>query len=175
MSARAESNGSTHVNDPQHFREALGHFCSGITVVSALVDSRPVGLTCQSFFSVSLAPPLIAFAVGKTSTSFPKVRDARVFSINVLAQTQRHVSAAFARSGTDKWAGIAWQPGRFGQPLLDGSLAWLECEVRDVHDTGDHVLVVAEVLDLNFDRAGQPLLYFRSRYCGLDPTGDHQV
>jgi 3-hydroxy-9,10-secoandrosta-1,3,5(10)-triene-9,17-dione monooxygenase reductase component len=162
---------SARTGDPRHFRDALSHFCSGITILAAIVDSVPVGLTCQSFFSVSLEPPLVAIAVSKSSTSFPKVRGAPVFSITVLAQSQEHISSAFAHSGTDKWQGITWQPGTFGAPLIDGSLAWLACSVRDVVDAGDHVLVLANVLDLNYEPNAQPLLYFRSEYRNLDHRG----
>lgn len=172
MIAAAETRDSL---DPERFRDVLGHFCSGITVLAALEGADPVGFTCQSFFSLSIDPPLVAVAASKTSTSFPRVRAAEVFSVNVLSQAQRAVSASFARSGTDKWAGVRWQPGRFGAPLIENALAWLECRVRDVHDAGDHLLTVAEVLDLDFDRDGAPLLYFRSNYHRLAAQHDRSA
>ena len=145
-------------------RRILAHYCSGLTIVAAVVDGAPVGLTCQSFFSVSLEPPLVALSVGKSSTSFPAIRHASALSINVLAGHQRDVSSAFARSGTDKWRGIDWRPGRYGQPVLHGAIAWFECRIRDIHDAGDHEIVVADVLDLGCDETAEPLLFFRSEY-----------
>lgn len=150
--------------DSMSLRRALGQFCSGITVVASVVDSIPIGLTCQSFFSLSLEPPLVALAASKSSTSFPLVRARRLFSVNVLADHQRAVSAALAHTGVDKWAGIEWHAGRHGQPILPGSLVSLECRLETVHETGDHYLVVGEVLDLNLGERAQPLLYFRGEY-----------
>lgn len=152
------------VSQYARFRQTLGHFCSGITVVASMIDAEPVGLTCQSFFSVSLEPPLVALSVGKASRSFPLLRTAGRFSVNILSHEQRAVSEALAARGKKKWAGIDWSVGRFGQPILAGSLAWLECELRAVHDAGDHHLVVATVLDLDANTYQQPLLYFRSEY-----------
>lgn len=157
------------VSDPAQLRRVLGHFCSGITVIAARVDSRPVGLTCQSFFSVSLDPPLIALAVGRSSTSFPPIRQNKIFSVNVLADHQREVSAALSRAGTDKWSALEWTTGPHDQPILDRALAWLECRIRDIHDAGDHELVIAEVLDLGCDEDAEPLLYFRSGYRTIAP------
>lgn len=160
--------GTEEVTDPRVFRDVLSTFCSGITIIASVVDSAPVGMTCQSFFSVSLDPPLVAFAASKNSKTFPRLRHTSVVSINILSSGQRSVSSAFARSGTDKWAGVDWSVGRYGQPLLTGALASLECRVRDVIDAGDHHLVVASVLDLRVDADQQdPLLYFRSEYRAL--------
>jgi 3-hydroxy-9,10-secoandrosta-1,3,5(10)-triene-9,17-dione monooxygenase reductase component len=128
------------------------------------VDDRPVGLTCQSFFSVSLEPALVALSVNKSSTSFPAIRTAEAFSVNVLAAHQHEVSGAFGRTGADKWRGIAWDRGRYGQPLLHGAIAWFECRIQDIHPAGDHEIVVAEVLDLGCDETAEPLLFFRSEY-----------
>jgi flavin reductase (DIM6/NTAB) family NADH-FMN oxidoreductase RutF len=152
------------------FRAALGHFCSGVTVVASVVDASPVGLTCQSFFSVSLEPPLVALSVSKASTSFPAIRAAGLFSVNILTRRQWAIGEALATTATGKWAGVEWRAGRFGQPVLAGSLAWLECELLAVHDAGDHHLVVATVLDLDCDGREQPLLYFRSEYRELAVT-----
>lgn len=150
--------------DPATLRRILSHFCSGLTIVSAVVDGEPVGLTCQSFFSVSLEPPLIAVSIAKTSTSFPAIRSANAFSVNVLSAHQRHISGAIGRKGPDKWRDIEWIPGTHGQPILPGAIAWFECRLRDVHDAGDHDIVVAEVLDLDSDESAEPLLFFRSEY-----------
>lgn len=150
--------------DPATLRRILSHFCSGLTIVSTVVDDVPVGLTCQSFFSVSLEPPLVALSVGKSSTSFPAIRESEVFSVNVLAAHQRHISGAIGRRSADKWRDVDWSPGAYGQPILHGAIAWFECRLRDIHDAGDHEIVVAEVLDLDCDESAEPLLFFRSEY-----------
>lgn len=150
--------------EPAALRRILSHFCSGLTIVSAVVDGEPVGLTCQSFFSVSLEPPLVALSISKTSTSFPAIRAAQTFSVNVLSAGQRHISGAIGRTGPDKWRHIEWVHGAHGQPILPGAIAWFECRLRDVHDAGDHDIVVAEVLDLDCDETADPLLFFRSEY-----------
>ena len=143
--------------DERHFRTVLGHFCSGITVLTALVDGAPVGMTCQSFFSVSINPPLVTFCVGRGSTTYPVLRTADGLVVNVLHDTQQHLSNAFARSGTDKWAGVAWTPGdTTGHPVLDGALATLECTVESETDAGDHILVVARVHQLRARPDGNP-------------------
>ena len=158
--------------DAATFRSVLSHFCSGITVVSALQDDVPVGLTCQSFFSLSLDPALVAFSVSRTSSSFPAIREVGSLVINILGADQEDVSNGFARSGTDKWAGVAWTPGRVhGHPVLRGVVAHLECEIDQVIDAGDHELVIAKVVHLETSTAApeapDPLLYYRGRYSRL--------
>jgi 3-hydroxy-9,10-secoandrosta-1,3,5(10)-triene-9,17-dione monooxygenase reductase component len=156
--------------DAAHFSAVLGHFASGLTVISSTVEGRPVGLTCQSFFSLSLDPPMVAFSVARTSTSFAKIRESGECVINVLAAEQLNISGAMARSGTDKWAGVPWERGPItGHPVIEGSLAQLECAIAAEYDGGDHVIVTAHVLGLGHadHEAARPLLYYRSRYHGL--------
>lgn len=151
--------------DPAHFREVLGHFCSGITVLAAHVGGRPVGMTCQSFFSVSIAPPLIAVCVGRDSTTYPLIRSAGGFVVNVLDSSQHAISSAFARSGTDKWAGVAWSPGETaGHPVIDGVHAAMECHAENELAAGDHFLVIARVQRLWAQPEGDPLLFYRGSY-----------
>lgn len=163
----------TDAIDAAKFRTVLSHFCSGITVVAATNEGRPVGLTCQSFFSVSLAPTLVAFAVACTSTSFPSIRAVGSLVVNILSSGQEHISDAFARTGTDKWRGIAWSPSVvLGHPVIDGGVAYLECDIDTEIEAGDHWLVVARVrnLDVHPERAGSghsPLLFYRGRYSQL--------
>lgn len=149
------------------FRAVLGHFASGVVVVAAVHASRPTGFTCQSFFSLSLDPPLVAFAPGRSSTSWPKVREVGVLCANVLADDQEPLARTFANSGTDKFAGVGWVPGSTGAPRLAGSLAWIECGVDEVHEAGDHWLVVARVVDLEA-RPGKPLLFYRGGFGGFE-------
>jgi len=149
------------------FRTVLGNFCSGITAIAAVVDGQPVGMTCQSFFSVSLAPPMIAFAPSKISTTYPTIRSSAYFSVNVLAGQQADVSAQFSQSGGDKWVGINWAMGKHGTPVIDGALAWLECSFAAEYPAGDHFIAVGIVHALGSAPQLDPLLYFRSRYTSL--------
>ncbi len=155
----------------RRFRDVLGSFCSGVTVITSMRDGSPVGLTCQSFFSVSIAPPLVAFSIAKTSSTFPLIRMASTCCVNVLAADQEATSRSFGRTGVDKWSGVAWHPSRGeGHPVLDDVLAWLEVRIEVEYDAGDHVLVVAEILDMALEREADPLLFFRGRYAQLAPA-----
>jgi 3-hydroxy-9,10-secoandrosta-1,3,5(10)-triene-9,17-dione monooxygenase reductase component len=145
-------------------REVLGHFASGVVVVTAAGPDGPVGFTCQSFSSLSLDPPLVSFAPARTSTTWPHIRAAGAFAVNVLADDHEHHSARFARSGTDRFAGVAWTPGPDGVPLLDGVAAWVAATVEHEYDGGDHTIVVGRVRALGADPARAPLLFHRGRY-----------
>lgn len=151
------------------FKEVLGRFATGVTVVTALEDGAPVGFTCQAFASLSLDPPLVALAPAKTSTSWPRMVKAGAFCVNVLADTQQHVSEAFADPGADKFVGVAWRVGEAGTPVLEGVLAWIECSLEMVHDAGDHELVIGRVLELGTGDGG-PLVFYRRTYGRFSPT-----
>ena len=152
--------------EPLRFREALGHYASGITVVTTHIDGEPIGFTCQSFHSVSMSPPLVSFSVMSNSASYPKIRQAGRFAVNILSDGQVEVSNQFARRGTDKWLGIDWQESPLGNPLIAGSLHWIDCEIHAEYAAGDHVIVIGEVkaLGLQDATATQPLLYFKGQY-----------
>ncbi|NEN78317.1 flavin reductase family protein [Nocardioides zeae] len=144
----------------------MGTFATGVVVVTALDEERPVGMTVQSFASLSLRPPLVVFAPARTSRTWPLVRRAGWFCVNVLAEDQAHVAAAMA-SGGDRFRDVDWRPGLGGQPLLDGALAHVEATVQTVHDSGDHDLVVGRVRRVERVRDAAPLLYHRSAYARL--------
>ena len=152
---------------PDEFRNVLGHFCSGITVVTAALDGQTFGMTCQSFFSVSLDPPLVAFAPSKTSRSYAEIRKAGAFCLNILSEDQQEMCGGFARSGVDKFAGVGWTEGPTGSPIIDGVLAWVDCTLEAEHEAGDHQLVVGRVVALKaYDH--RPLLYFKGKYRRLE-------
>ena len=165
----AEPDVPPQVIDPRVMRDVLGHFASGVTVVTATTADGPIGFTCQSFSSLSLDPALVAFAPSRTSTTWPRLRDAGRFCVNVLAADQQDLSQAFARSGTDKYAGVAWTPSPHGSPRLDGVVAWIDSDLWAEYDGGDHTIVVARVLDLGADPARSPLVFHRGGY-GLRPV-----
>jgi 3-hydroxy-9,10-secoandrosta-1,3,5(10)-triene-9,17-dione monooxygenase reductase component len=155
--------------DPAAYRHALGHFCSGVTVVTSVDGAgAPVGFACQAFAALSLQPPLVLFCPSGTSGTWPHIERNGRFCVNVLAEDQRRLSRAFGRSGPDKFAGVAWSPGPNAAPVLDGVLAWAACEVQDVATAGDHLIVVGLVTDLGPSRDGRPLLFYRGRYTSTE-------
>jgi 3-hydroxy-9,10-secoandrosta-1,3,5(10)-triene-9,17-dione monooxygenase reductase component len=145
------------------YRTVLGHFASGVAIVAAMSPTGPVGLTCQSFFALSMDPPLVAIAPGLSSTSWPRVAEAGAFCVNVLANDQELVCRGFAVPGADKFAGVSWSPTANGSPRIEGVLAWLDCTIERVDQAGDHYLVVGRVHDLG-SSAGDPLLFYRSGF-----------
>ena len=153
--------------DPATFRAVLGRFCSGITVITALGPGGPLGLTCQSFSSLSLDPPLVLFSPSRGSTTWPRIREVGQLCVNVLAEEHSWLAAAMAKSGTDKFAGVCWSTSAHGAPRLDGAVAWLDCAVEAEHDGGDHTIVVASVHGLSPGPAARPLLYYRGQYAAL--------
>ncbi len=169
--AEPVSTGGVEVVDPRLMRDVLGHFASGVTVVTAIADEGPIGFTCQSFSSLSLDPPLVVFAPARTSSTWPRLREIGRFCVNVLAEDQTELSGAFARSGTDKFAGVHWRTSRRGQPVLDDVVAWIDCELWAEYDGGDHTLVAARVLDLGGDPGRRPLLFHRGAYGLLETRG----
>ena len=154
---------------PLRFREALGHYASGITVITSNVDGEPIGFTCQSFYSVSMSPPLVSFSVKSDSYSYPKIRRAGRFAVNILSGDQVSISNRFARQGANKWLGVEWQNSPLGNPVIDGSLHWLDCEVHAEHIAGDHLIVIGKVKALSLEEAisVEPLLYFKGQYYSL--------
>jgi flavin reductase (DIM6/NTAB) family NADH-FMN oxidoreductase RutF len=152
--------------DPRIFRDTLGHYASGVTVVTGVAEGAPVGFTCQSFYSVSTEPPLVSISVMNTSTSYPRIRPSGRFAVNILAHDQHEISSRFARSGTDKWAGLERGATSSGNPLISGALMWLDCSVYAEHEAGDHTIVLGRVEEMSpIDReTGEPLIFFKGRY-----------
>lgn len=157
---------ATAAIDARQFRDTLGLYASGITIVSGLDDAEPVGFTCQSFYSVSVEPPLVSFSVMKTSTSYPRIAPTGKFAVNVLAADQISVSGQFARKGSDKWAGIQWSPAASGNPIIERTLMWVDCEIWAEYDAGDHLIVIGKVVELSPSewRTADPLLFFKGAY-----------
>ncbi|WP_073456456.1 flavin reductase family protein [Pseudonocardia thermophila] len=156
--------------DPATMRSVLGHFASGVVVVTAAGPAEPLGFTCQSFASLSLDPPLVSFAPARTSKTWPRIREIGRFCVNVLAADHEHLSAGFARSGSDKFAGVSWQPSPTGSPVLDGVCAWIDCTLWAEYDGGDHTIVVGRVEHLGAGQGRAPLLFYRGGY-GLPGDG----
>lgn len=151
--------------DARVFRNTLGQFCTGVVIATGCVDGRPAGFAAQSFSSVSLDPPLVALCPAKTSTSWPRLRESGSFCINILAADQKPVCDVFAQSGIDKFAALPWHRGVTGSPVLEGVLAYVDCDLEAEHDAGDHTVVLGRVRDVKIlDPHGSPLLFFRGSY-----------
>lgn len=143
----------------------LGHFASGVTIVTARDAEGPAGFACQSFASLSLDPPLVAFMVARTSTTWPRIAGAGSFCVNVLGADQGGLCRSFAVSGADKFAGVEWEPAPVtGSPRLPGAPAWMDCVISAVHTGGDHLIVVGRVDALGAAEDGDPLLFHRGRF-----------
>ena len=151
--------------DGRRFREVLGHYPTGVVLVTAIgVDGAPVGMIVGSFTSVSLDPPLVAFLPTLTSYTFGELRKAEVFCINVLSAEQEGLCRKFASRDEDKWAGVEWTPSPVGAPILQGAVAWMECSTESIVEAGDHYLVMGRVRDLGVENPVAPLLFFQGGY-----------
>lgn len=149
------------------FRQVLGCYPTGVVVVAALVDGAPQGLAVNSFTSVSLDPPLVAFCAAHSSTTWPVLRRSASFAVSVLSDEQEQACRVFARKGADRFAGMSWAPSPGGHPVLDGALAWLEVRADQVLPAGDHELVIGAVTSLAVATAGNPLVFVRSGFAGV--------
>jgi flavin reductase (DIM6/NTAB) family NADH-FMN oxidoreductase RutF/pimeloyl-ACP methyl ester carboxylesterase len=152
-------------SDARTFRDALGCFATGVTIITVMdADGNPVGLTANSFTSVSLDPPLLLVCVANNAGSAAVLRDSERFAVNVLQIGQQPTSNRFAGKGEDRFANTPWEVGEFGTPVLTGSLSSFECARDAVHDGGDHFILVGRVLKAMFEPRRDPLLYFRGKY-----------
>lgn len=157
---------------PRRLRHILGHFATGLTVITTATKDGPAGLTCQSFSSLSLEPALVTFSPARTSTTWPVLREAGRFTVNILPAEHQHLAAQFARSGTDKFAGVSHTPSPLGNPVLDRALAWVDCELHQEYDGGDHTIVVAAVRALSARADAKPLLFYKGDYVSLGSRAD---
>ena len=168
----------------QVYRRVLGQFPTGVAVVTARGDNgQPVGMAIGSFTSVSLEPPLVGFLPMATSTTWPKIRAAGAFCVNILSVEQETLCRGFSRSGGDKFADVAWSPAPSGSPILVEALAWIDCTIERVDEAGDHFMVYGAVNEMAEQSESSPLVFFRGGYGGFrpgalvagDPQGDLAV
>ena len=152
-------------SDPRTLRDALGCFATGVTVVTCFdPDGRPVGITANSFTSVSLDPPLLLVCIHKEAACASALADAQHFAVNVLQTGQQPASIRFSTRQEDRFGANDWSRGEFGAPVLRESLGVFECERHAVYEGGDHHILVGEVVKASFDANVDPLLFFRGRY-----------
>lgn len=151
--------------DPVLFRQVMARFATGITVVTTRAkNGMPVGVTINSFTSVSLRPPLVLFCIGTQAKSKKAFADASVFAVNILSDRQEELSRHFASQKASDWNDLSWAYGDHGCPVLAGTLGWLVCEKTDMRKAGDHHIILGKVTDLAIGKTSKPLLYFGSKY-----------
>jgi flavin reductase (DIM6/NTAB) family NADH-FMN oxidoreductase RutF len=152
-------------SDPRTLRDALGCFATGVTIVTCLDDQgRPIGLTANSFTSLSLDPPLLLVCVAKAAASAAPLSEAQHFAVNVLQTGQQPASITFSTRVEDRFGCTPWALGEHGVPVLRDSLSVFECSRHAIHDGGDHFILVGEVKKATFEPGLDPLLYFRGSY-----------
>lgn len=153
--------------DPAEFRQLLGRFATGVTVVTMqLPDGRPAGMTANSLASVSLRPPLLSFCIDHAAELYAPLMSASGFVVNILEASQESLSRRFAAKHMDRFDGVGYHTSPAGHPVLDGALAWIECAPHAVFEAGDHTIVVGRILH-GGTTDGAPLVYFRGGYAGL--------
>lgn len=151
--------------ETRRFRDVLGRFASGVTVITAMAGGEPVGMTAQSFTSVSLDPPLVLFCPAKSSRAWPAIRASGRFCVNLLAHDQAELSTQMATRGASKFTGVGWEPApATGSPLLHGVVGYVDCSIFAVHEAGDHYVVIGSVLDLAEGDTEHGLTFYRGRY-----------
>ena len=149
--------------DSQAQRRIMGHFATGVTVVTAYLDGAIYGMTANAVSSLSLDPPLILVAVGKTAAMHASLTASRCFAVNILSEDQEHLSRRFAMRGPKEVNDLTWTKAESGAPILADALAWLDCRLADVLPGGDHNIFLGEIL-AGDARDGAPLLYFGGKY-----------
>jgi 3-hydroxy-9,10-secoandrosta-1,3,5(10)-triene-9,17-dione monooxygenase reductase component len=153
--------------DERSFRDALARFATGVAFVTAAPDGEPAGLIVNSLTSVSLEPPLVSFCPSRSSLTWTRMRRAGRFGVNVLGRRHEHFAKRATPAGADRFAGLDWEPGRGGVPLLTDAIASLECETVAEHRAGDHWIIVGQVDDLRISAMKDPLLFFAGAFTAL--------
>jgi 3-hydroxy-9,10-secoandrosta-1,3,5(10)-triene-9,17-dione monooxygenase reductase component len=154
--------------DPASLRTVLGHFATGVAIITAVDGEEPVGMACNSFTSVSLEPQLVLFCAAKSSTTWPRIQGAHKWAANILSEDAEEVCRLFAQKGADRFARVPYTIGRTGAPILEDALAFVDCETIAEHDAGDHVIVVGRVVEMGYAPEGKPLLFYRGGYGRFD-------
>jgi flavin reductase (DIM6/NTAB) family NADH-FMN oxidoreductase RutF len=161
--------------DPRDFRNALGTYATGVTIITAIgADGSPYGLTCNSFASVSLNPPLVLWSLGMYSSSLSVFQNANYFAINVLGASQQALANKFAKSSEDKFANVEWTRGLGDAPLLAESVATFQCRAANRYYGGDHVIFLGAVEAYSYNR-NEPLLFARGGYGRFTTGEDHRA
>ena len=160
------------VFNPREFRNALGRFTTGVTVITTVgPGGKPEGMTANSFSGLSLEPPLVQWCIGKSTPTYNIFCDCEYFTINILRAEQRHISNQFATPAADKFIGIDWQSGLGGCPIVGDPLAVFECTNWSQNDGGDHTILIGEVIKFTY-QDGEPLLFNAGKYAHIASCPD---
>ncbi|MFD0059551.1 flavin reductase family protein [Streptomyces sp. NPDC056690] len=160
--------------DPAAFRRILGHYPTGVVVITAMAQDGPVGMAVGTFTSISLEPPLVGFFPDRNSSTWARISAVGAFCANILGEDHEDICRTFATRGIDRFATVDWMPGPTGSPVLTDAIAWADCRVSEDHPIGDHQLVVGQVTTLALhagEATHRPLVFHRSRY-GTTTTAD---
>ena len=159
--------------DELTFRDVLGNFATGVTIITANDNGEQVGMSANSFTSVSLDPPLVAFCAALTSTTYPRIQRAGHFCVNVLGEEQADIGRLFSVRGVDRFAEISWRPSDTGAAIIEGDLAWLDCTIEAEYLAGDHLVVIGRVHACEAFAMRRPLLFFRGTF-GVERPEDEE-
>jgi flavin reductase (DIM6/NTAB) family NADH-FMN oxidoreductase RutF len=157
--------------DSNAFKQAMAQFASGVTIVTTAHEDVFYGMTVAAFSSVSLNPPLVLVCIGKSATSCEPVGLAKKFAVHILPAAQEHLGVRFSNKNTmvERFDGLLYTLGATGCPLLDGSLAHVECDVAEAYEAGDHMIYLGRVVAVEVHDVGEPLLHFRRAFRTLSP------
>ncbi len=162
-----EAISSDNAVDPRQLRDVLGCFATGVTVITtAAEDGSPIGLVVNSFSSLSLDPPLVQWSIARQTPSYGAFRDHNAFAVNIMGADARDIALQFARPARNKFAGVRWEPGFMGVPLLSDALAFVECRTVDRLPGGDHEILVGQVQRC-CSRQGDPLVFYRGDFATI--------
>ena len=156
---------------PASLREAFGHFPSGVIAIAATIDEDRVGMAASTFVPVSLDPPLVAFCVQNTSTTWPKLKDVPSLGISVLGESHGRVARTLAAKTGDRFAALRTKSTDSGAVFVEGTSVWLESSIEQLIPAGDHTIVILRVTDINVRADVSPIVFHRSMFCRLDQTG----
>jgi flavin reductase (DIM6/NTAB) family NADH-FMN oxidoreductase RutF len=155
--------------DGQEFRRILGHYPTGVCVVTALSGSEPVGMVVGSFTSVSLDPALVAFLPDRRSRTWAKIETTGYFCVNILAERQQWICATLKSNAETSFATIPHRLSESGLPIIDGVVAWIDCQLDAIHEAGDHFIAIGRVRALDVERPAPPLVFLRGQYGSILP------
>ena len=161
--------------DSTEFRRILGYYPTGVCAVTAMSDSAPAAMVVGSFTSVSLDPPLVAFLPDRKSTSWPKIKAARRFCVNVLAEHQQDVCRALSSKAPNKFDAVPYRVSDAGLPIVNGVVAWIDCDLYAVHEAGDHYIAIGQVHSMAVEHPHRPLLFFQGEYGQYAPFARDSV
>ena len=156
--------------DTRKFRDVMGTFTTGVTIITTMDNKTPHGITANSFTSVSLSPPMVMFCLGKSSANFEAFMASDSFAVNILSSQQDALSTRFATFEGDRFDGLNWSAWDTGAPILENVIAAIDCRLDATHDAGDHVIILGLVVRAEVQNNAPPLLYFKGGYERLETT-----